>query len=32
LPTARAGAHERGWTIDEYVDWAVETFDSMLLR
>ena len=24
--------HGRGWTIDEYVDWAVETFDSMLLR
>jgi AcrR family transcriptional regulator len=22
----------RGWTIDEYVDWAVETFDLLLLR
>jgi AcrR family transcriptional regulator len=22
----------RGWTIDEYVDWAVETFDRLLLR
>jgi AcrR family transcriptional regulator len=22
----------RGWTIDEYVDWAVETFDQLLLR
>jgi len=22
----------RGWTIDEYVDWAVETFDLVLLR
>jgi AcrR family transcriptional regulator len=22
----------RGWTIDEYADWAVETFDRLLLR
>jgi AcrR family transcriptional regulator len=22
----------RGWTIDDYVDWAVETFDLLLLR
>jgi AcrR family transcriptional regulator len=22
----------RGWTIDEYVDWAVETFDRLFLR
>jgi AcrR family transcriptional regulator len=22
----------RGWTIDEYVDWAVETFDLLVLR
>ena len=22
----------RGWTIDEYVDWAVESFDLLLLR